>query len=263
MSTNKKYWYMKLKDTFFDSDAMKILESQKNGTEYQNLYLKMCLLSLKNEGRLSFKDVIPYDIAMISTITRVNIDTVRTAVDIFRKLELIDIIDDGTMYVSDIQELIGHNSTEAERKATYRKAIKSGTLSQNSPMICPPEKEIELEKELEVKKERVPPSATTSGDTPSVKEVKHKIGTFNNVLITAKERDTLFTDFGREGAMEAVEYLSEYRERKGYKAKSDYLAIRKWVFDAVKEEKARKTKWQPFSPSLKVHQRTTSLDMEE
>lgn len=110
---------------------------------------------------------------------------------------------------------------------------------------------------------RVTPSADASGGGRSEKEVKHKIGTFMNVLLTARERDSLFTDFGRESSMEAIEYLSEYRERKGYKAKSDYLAIRKWVFDAVKEEKARKTKLQPFSPSLKVHQRTTSLDMEE
>ena len=46
MSDNKKYYYLKLKDNYFDTEEMKILESQRNGVEYQNLYLKLCLLSL-------------------------------------------------------------------------------------------------------------------------------------------------------------------------------------------------------------------------
>ena len=41
MSDNKKYYYMKLKDTFFDSEEMKLLESQKNGIVYQNFYMKI------------------------------------------------------------------------------------------------------------------------------------------------------------------------------------------------------------------------------
>ena len=55
MSDNKKYYYLKLKEDFFDSEEMKVLESMKNGIEYQNVYLKMCLLSLKSDGALLFK----------------------------------------------------------------------------------------------------------------------------------------------------------------------------------------------------------------
>ena len=33
MSVNKKYYYLKLKDSFFDSEEMKLLESQKNAIE--------------------------------------------------------------------------------------------------------------------------------------------------------------------------------------------------------------------------------------
>jgi len=155
MTQNKKYFYLKLKENFFDSEEMKLLESQKNGVEYQCLYLKMCLLSLKNEGQLSFKGAIPYDIQMISTILRVNIDTVRTGIDLFSKLKLIDICDNGAMFMSDIQTLIGHGSTEAERKKIYREKINNarGTLSQDCPKICPPELELELE--LELKKNNI------------------------------------------------------------------------------------------------------------
>lgn len=132
---------------------MKILESMKNGIEYQNLYLKLCLLSLKAGGQLLFKDIIPYNLEMLSTILRVNIDTVKTGIEIFKKLQLVEILDNGIIFMSDIQTLIGHGSTEAERKAEYRKRIeenKGRTLSGQ----CLPELEIdiELEKKIDIKK---------------------------------------------------------------------------------------------------------------
>lgn len=150
MSDNKKYYYLKLKDSFFDSEEMKILESQVNGIEYQNLYLKMCLLSIKSGGELIFKEHIPYDLKMISTVLRVNIDTVKTGIEIFIKLGLIVKVESGVIFMSDIQSLIGRGSTEAERKAEYRKKIYRDIVPRMSEK-CPPELELELEldKELE------------------------------------------------------------------------------------------------------------------
>ena len=124
MSDNKKYYYMKLKDTFFDSEEMKILGSQKNGVDYQLFYMKICLLSLKNGGALLFKEMIPYDIDMLSSSTCTNIDTVKTALEIFRKIGLIDVLDNETIYLTDIQSLVGHTNTEAQRKKAYREKIK-------------------------------------------------------------------------------------------------------------------------------------------
>ena len=71
-------------------------------------------------------------------------------------------------------------------------------------------------------------------------ETKHLHGEFKNVKLTDKELDTLYTTFGKDESDEAIDYLSEYIKRKGYKAQSHYLAIRKWVFDAVKEDRIKK-----------------------
>jgi len=154
MSDSNKYYYLKLRDTFFDSEDLKLLESQKNGVEYQNLYLKLCLLSLKNSGELIYKDKIPYDLNMLSTILRINIDTVKTGIEILSKLGMIEILETGIMFMTDIQSLIGHNSNESERKAKYREQIQrqrdiSGTLYGH----CPPEIEIEIERERKIKRE--------------------------------------------------------------------------------------------------------------
>ena len=53
MSDNKKYYYLKLKDDFFDSDSLIVLESMQDGYLYSNILLKLYLRSLKNKGRLN------------------------------------------------------------------------------------------------------------------------------------------------------------------------------------------------------------------
>lgn len=70
-------------------------------------------------------------------------------------------------------------------------------------------------------------------------EKKYIYGEYQHVKLTDPERDKLFNDFGELETMEAIKFLDEYIEMKGYKAKSHYLALRKWVFNAVKENNER------------------------
>jgi len=87
-------------------------------------------------------------------------------------------------------------------------------------------------------KESIEPSETAS--TPT-KEIKHKFGEYNHVKLTDKEYDTLKNDFGIDETKEAIKYLDEYIEMKGTKYTSHYMALRKWVFNAVKEKKHKNT----------------------
>jgi len=68
------------------------------------------------------------------------------------------------------------------------------------------------------------------------KESKSIYGEYKHVRLTDKERDQLFNDYGEQETLKAIKYLDEYIEMKGYKAKSHYLCIKKWVFDAVKRD---------------------------
>ena len=90
MSQKKKYYWLKLKDDFFDKDEVKIIEGQPNGKDYIIFYMKLLLKSVKTEGELFFKETIPYSPQMLSTITNTNIDTVRVAVDLFISLGLME-----------------------------------------------------------------------------------------------------------------------------------------------------------------------------
>ena len=159
MSDNKKYYYLKLKDTFFDDERIKILESMPNGIYYSNLLLKLYLRSLKNNGKLTFTETIPYSLEMISTITNINIDTVRTGINILIELQFIDKLNNGKMFMSEIQNFIGQSSTEGDRKRLYRKEIEklmlpSGQMSDERPPEIEIEKDIEKEKEIKKKTDK-------------------------------------------------------------------------------------------------------------
>ena len=123
MSDNQKYYYLKLVDNFFDRDEMIILESMPDGYLYSNILLKLYLRSLKSTGKLMFNDRIPYNSTMLANVTRHPVAVVEKAIDIFRQLGLVEILDNGAIYMLDIQDFIGKSSTEADRKRNYRRRI--------------------------------------------------------------------------------------------------------------------------------------------
>ena len=134
MADNKKYYYLKLKENFFDSEEMIILQNMENGYIYSDILLKLYLRSLKNEGRLMFKKLIPYTPSALAQVVRHSEETVEKALEIFQQLELVEILDNGAMYMLDIQNFIGSSSTEADRRREYDRRIKKERESQGNSL---------------------------------------------------------------------------------------------------------------------------------
>lgn len=150
MADNKKYYYLKLKENFFESDEAIILESMPDGYIYSNILLKLYLRSLKNDGLLMFNNLIPYNAQMLATITRHQVGTIEKAIQIFRDLQLIEILDNGAIYMTNIQNFVGKSSTEADRIRKLRTEKNSGVQMLYK---CTPEIEIEIEKKKEKERE--------------------------------------------------------------------------------------------------------------
>lgn len=137
MSVTQKYFYMRLKEDFYDSDSMILLENMENGYAMSTLLLKMYCRSLKREGRLVLSDRIPYSPEMLASVTRMDVEIVKHALQIFQELGLIEILDTGTIYMTDIQNYIGQSSTEADRKREYRERIDAERGGQIAADKCP------------------------------------------------------------------------------------------------------------------------------
>ena len=86
----------------------------------------------------------------------------------------------------------------------------------------------------------IPASEETSSADTAKANRKHKYGEYQNVLLKDEELQTLKEKY--ENWAELIKYLDEYIEMKGYKAKSHYLCITKWVTDAVNKKTKNKNK---------------------
>ena len=229
MSDNRKYYYLKLKENYFDDDSIVLLESMQDGVLYSNILLKLYLKSLKHGGRLQLDEDIPYTAQMIATITRQQIGTVERALQIFLKLGLVEVLDSGTFYMSNIELLIGQSSTEAERKRAARLQNKALSALRTSgghlSDIRPPE--IELEKEIEIKRE-------IEKVRPETGYLSHTYGHYQNVFLTDEELADLQVSFPAVWE-QYIEKLSEYMASTGKRYQSHAATIRRWAGEDAKK----------------------------
>ena len=231
MSDNRKYYYLKLKENYFDDDSIVLLESMQDGVLYSNILLKLYLKSLKHGGRLQLDEDIPYTAQMIATITRQQFGTVERALQIFLKLGLVEVLDSGTFYMSNIELLIGQSSTEAERKRAARLQNKALSALRTSgghlSDIRPPEIEIELEKEIEIKRE-------IEKVRPETGRLSHAYGRYQNVFLTDEEQADLQDSFPAVWE-QYIEKLSEYMASTGKRYQSHAATIRRWAGEDAKK----------------------------
>ena len=115
----KRYW-LKLDKDFLKSPQIKIIKNMPNGKDYIIFYLSLLLESIETIGHLRFSNLVPYNEEMLSSVTDTNVDVVRTAMKLFLELGLVEILDDGTIYMTQVAQMTGKESESAERVRQYR-----------------------------------------------------------------------------------------------------------------------------------------------
>ena len=201
MADKRKYYYLKLKESYFDDDAIVLLESMPDGILYSNILLKLYLKSLKNGGKLQLDEHIPYTAQMIATLQ----------------------LDSGAFYMTDIELMIGQSSTEAERKRAAR--LENRALAQSRTNgghlsdICPPEIEIEKEIDIEIEKE----GERKTGQAPA-----RCHGRYENVLLSDTELSELQAELPDKWEF-YIDRLSGYIASTGKKYQNHAATIRRWA----------------------------------
>ena len=150
---DKKYYWLKLKRDFFKRHDIRIIEEMPNGKEYLLFYLKLLVESIDHEGELRFSDTVPYNEQMLAVITNTNIDVVRSAMRLFIELKMIDVMDDQTIYMAEVNKLIGSEWTSTERVRKLRQNRKALQCNANVTE-CNTEKEIDIEIDKDKEKEK-------------------------------------------------------------------------------------------------------------
>ena len=123
MGDEKRYYWLKLAEDFYEDDTIQWIEEQENGVAYVNFYLKLLLKSLKDDGyliRFVGTRLIPYDVKSLARLTNTDLDTVRVAMELFKQVGLVELLDSGEIYMSQIDEMIGSETQAAKRMRKLR-----------------------------------------------------------------------------------------------------------------------------------------------
>ena len=239
MAENKKYYFLKLKEDFFDQREIVVLEGSKDGILYVNILLKLYLKSLQHNGKLLLNEITPLSAEMIALLTRHEVGTVERAMRAFMQLGLVEVLEDNILYMPEIKEMTGKGSSDGECKARYRRQKAEGNtpllqdknqgMGQNRDNVppvsrfCPPEirdKSLEnrdknLDKRESEREKNTP--------TPAGEEKESRFyGRYGNVRLTDQEMEMLKSDFPLD-YLSMIEHLSEYMESKG-KTYNNHLA---------------------------------------
>ena len=121
---SKKYWWLKLQNNFFEREEIKLIESMNDGDKYIIFYFKLLLKSVTSDGKLLFRNVIPYTEEMLAGITNTDIATVKYAINLFIKLGLMEKLDSGALYMLELENMVGVETDFARKKREYRDKLK-------------------------------------------------------------------------------------------------------------------------------------------
>lgn len=249
----KRYYWLKLKEGFFKEKAMKKLRKVAGGDTYTIIYLKMLLLSLQNNGKIYFDSIEDDFSEEIALEIDEEPDNVRFTIMFLEKCGLLSYESPDTIYLNSIEEMIGSESGSARRVRKHRntKALQcNGDMLQSNDDVTECNKTVTLEKEIEkdidIDKERIDHPSPEPEQPKPKKPSKHKHGEYKHVLLLDDEYGKLCMEYGEEMTEKAVKFLDEYIEMKGYKAKSHYLCMKKWVFNAVKEREEKQNRQQNY-----------------
>ncbi|MCQ2547349.1 MAG: phage replisome organizer N-terminal domain-containing protein [Clostridia bacterium] len=228
MAQNKRYYWLKLHEEFFNQPVMKYLRTLPEGETIIIIYLKLLLISLKMDGYVYLEGLYPTleeEIALILDENRMSVQLSLAALEKAKLLELGS--GDYDLFLTRFPEMIGISSegeSAARMRAIREKKSRSSLRSLASHcdgdvrkcdadvQICDTEIEKEKKKDIEPEPEQEP-----------------KIyGLYKNVFLTDAEFSSLQQQFPSD-YMGKISYFSAYMAKTGRSYDSHYLTICQWA----------------------------------
>ncbi|MCG1009248.1 phage replisome organizer N-terminal domain-containing protein [Salinicoccus sp. ID82-1] len=158
---NKRYFWLKLKDDFFSQKEIKMLRKIAGGDTYTIIYLKMLLLSLKNDGKIYFDGIASDFVEEIALDIDEEVENTQITFNYLKQKGLIEFSDD-EIEMSNIASMIGSETDKAAmmrrkraRDKEQKKLADSNTVTPQLPdRYTEKETELELEKDIDTEKDK-------------------------------------------------------------------------------------------------------------
>ena len=224
----KRYYWLKLKADWFSDKRIKKLRSIAGGDTHTIIYLKMMLLSLKDEGKLYFEGVEDNFASEIALALDEDAENVKLTLAFLQRHGLIEIGDDDEYQLTEVPTIIGSETASAMRVREHRERKKENRLLQcnttetgcnNLKQICSVEREKEIERDKELE-----------GEGEKEKEIPTPAayGKFNNVFLSDAELDSLKAELPDKWEY-YIDRLSVHIASSGRKYNNHAATIYKWA----------------------------------
>ena len=216
MATNKRYYWIKLKEEFFTDKRIKRLRRISGGDTYTIIYLKLLLLSLKDEGKLYYDGVESDFIKELALTIDETDDDVMVTVNYLINQGLLEVVtENDEYYLTEIPNLIGSEtaSTRRSRKSRELKMLQCNTNATHKQQKCNGEIEIDKEREGEIEKDK--------------KSTPIFYGEFKNVRLSKEEYKNLKEKLNSH-TDKMINKLSRYMESRGKTYQNHYATILNW-----------------------------------
>ena len=153
VTENRRYYWLQLKDDFFNSKEMKLMRKLPGGEEITIIYLKMMLVSLAEQGKLYFEGLAEDLAEELSLIIDEDPEAIRLALMFLTKKKLLTTSDNYQFNLEQVPEMIGSETASARRVRKHRENQK--TLQCNTDVTkC--NGDIDIDKDIEIDKGQKP-----------------------------------------------------------------------------------------------------------
>lgn len=236
---NKRYYWLKLKEDFFKSKEIKKLRTIAGGDTFVIIYLKMQLISLKNEGKLFFDGIDDDFSSELALEIDEDVENVKVTIAFLERCGLLECTSSDEYFLPVIPEITGSESESAKRVRNHRanKALQCNSnvtrMQQECNKNVTPEiekdKEKDKDKEKEIEKEESFPDKSEN-PTPKPKIKKISFGEYQHIKLTQEQYDKLCEDYGENFTKDYIRKMDEWLQIKGKNPYKDFnLALRNWL----------------------------------
>lgn len=212
----RKYYWLKLKEDFFDSKRIKKLRRLAGGDTMTIIYLKMQLMSIKTEGVLQYTGLEQSFAEELALDLDESPEDVGLTLNYLLAVGLIETSDKINFLLPYAAECIGSETSGAERVRAFREREKQKALHCNADVtevkrLC----NTDIEKEIDIEKR-------------DREKIKHKYGEYHHVMLTDVDMEKLKAMFPTD-LNAKIKALDEYIEETGKTYKNHYLTITRWA----------------------------------
>lgn len=238
LANEKRFFWLKLKEDFFDETYIKALRKMPGGDAMVIVYLKMQLKSLRTEGIMAYQHILPNQAEEIAIAIDEDAIIVAATIQALQRINIIEIWDNETLYMAAMQELIGSESSVAARVRKHRE-IKEMLHCNAIETKCNTEIERELERELEIKQEIS--IVTPNGDCGQRPRIDYEliVNSWNSLGLSqvtkitpsssrCKSVKARVREYGIDNILKAISLVKESEFLMGHK--TDFVITFDWLF---------------------------------